>query len=219
MATLDIQHTETSAGSTAAQIPRNQIPRNMTRSIWIKPLVFLLALVPMSAMVWAVISGSAGANPIEYLEKETGEWSLRFLWLSLLMTPLTELFKIAWPVRIRRMVGLFAFFYVSVHLATYVVLDQSLDFQAIAMDILERPFVTVGFIAFLIMLPLAITSNRFMVRKLKQRWKSLHQWVYLASLAAILHYLWLAKGDRVEPVVYLVLLLLLLGFRVRKLFR
>lgn len=215
MATLELPRSQTQA-STPDGV---KFHFDMSRSIWFKPIVFLLALVPMAAMVWAVISGSAGANPIEFLEKETGEWSLRFLWLSLFMTPLTELFKIAWPVRIRRMIGLFAFFYVSVHLATYVVLDQTMDFRAIGADILERPFVTVGFIAFLILLPLAITSNRFMVRKLKQRWKSLHQWVYLASLAAILHYVWLAKGDRVEPVVYLVLLLFLLGYRMRKLLR
>jgi len=191
----------------------------ITTSFWFKPVVFILALVPMLVIVISVVNGSAGPNPIEYLQKETGRWSLRFLWLSLLMTPLTELFRIAWPVRIRRMVGLFAFFYVSLHMAVYGALDQALDFPAMAKDIVERPFITVGFVAFLILLPLAFTSNRFMVKKLRQGWKKLHRWVYVSSVAAILHFVWLAKGDRIEPLVYLALLIVLLGWRLRRLLR
>ncbi|MBX2825057.1 MAG: sulfoxide reductase heme-binding subunit YedZ [Gammaproteobacteria bacterium] len=191
--------------------------QSLARAVWFKPLVFVLALVPMALLVWSVVSGDAGPNPIEYLEKSTGEWSLRFLWLSLLLTPLSEWFKTAWPVRIRRMIGLYAFFYVGVHFCIYLVLDQSLDLGAIWLDLVERPYITAGFAALLILLPLAITSNRYMVRKLKQRWKSLHRWVYIAAIAAILHYIWLAKGDRIEPLVYLGLLIVLLGYRVQKL--
>jgi len=169
--------------------------------------------------VWSVFNGAAGPNPIEYLEKSTGEWSLRFLWFSLFLTPLADIFKALWPIRIRRMIGLFAFFYVVVHFLIYMVLDQSMDFQAILTDFVERPYISAGLVALLILLPLAVTSNRYMVSKLMQRWKTLHRWVYFAAIAAILHYGWLAKGDQIEPLVYLALLLVLLGYRVHKLLR
>jgi len=192
---------------------------SVARAIWFKPLVFALALVPMINLVWSIFNGAAGPNPIEYLEKSTGEWSLRFLWFSLFLTPLADIFKALWPIRIRRMIGLFAFFYVVVHFLIYMVLDQSMDFQAILTDFVERPYISAGLVALLILLPLAVTSNRYMVSKLMQRWKTLHRWVYFAAIAAILHYVWLAKGDQIEPLVYLALLLVLLGYRVQKLLR
>jgi len=192
---------------------------SVARAIWFKPLVFSLALVPMINLVWSVFNGAAGPNPIEYLEKSTGEWSLRFLWFSLFLTPLADIFKALWPIRIRRMIVLFAFFYVVVHFLIYMVLDQSMDFQAILTDFVERPYISAGLVALLILLPLAVTSNRYMVSKLMQRWKTLHRWVYFAAIAAILHYVWLAKGDQIEPLVYLALLLVLLGYRVHKLLR
>lgn len=187
------------------------------RGTWLKLLVFVLALVPLATLVWSVLTQNAGPNPIETIEKETGEWSLRFLLLSLAMTPLAELFKSIWPVRLRRMIGLFAFFYVLVHFLGYAVLDQYLNVSDILADVIEKPFITVGFIAFLLLLALAVTSNKFMVRKMKSRWKALHRWVYIAATAGVLHYIWLAKGERIEPVIYLAVLVALLAFRMRKL--
>lgn len=183
----------------------------------LKPVVFVVALMPLAYWIYAVLNGELGANPIEALEKESGEFALRLLLLSLLATPLTAVFKIAWPVRLRRMIGLFAFFYASVHLAIYVGLDQQLSLKYILEDLIEKPFITVGFAALLMMFPLAITSNRFSVRKLGKRWKALHNWVYYVAILALLHYVWLAKGERLEPVVYLVMLLVLLGYRLVRL--
>ncbi len=194
---------------------KRQVSRSQTR--WLKAAVFIVSLIPFAYLVFIVITGNAGANPIEYIEKNTGEWSLRFLLLSLAMTPFAEITKSLHPIKLRRMVGLFAFFYVFLHVLTYAVLDQSLNLNDIVADVLERPFITAGFVSTLILIPLALTSNRFMVAKLKSRWKALHRWVYIASIAAILHYIWLAKGERIEPIVYLVVLMLLLGYRVRKL--
>lgn len=187
------------------------------RGGWVKLVVFVLALLPFAALVWSVLTNNAGPNPIETIEQESGEWSLRFLLLSLAMTPLAELFKSIWPVRLRRMIGLFAFFYVLVHFLAYAVLDQYLNLSDILTDVLEKPFITVGFVGFLLLLALAVTSNKFMVRKMKSRWKALHRWVYIAATTGILHYIWLAKGERIEPVIYLMVLIVLLGYRVRKL--
>jgi len=184
---------------------------------WLKPTVFVLCLIPFAFLAWQVFSGKAGANPIEFIEQKTGEWSLRFLLLSLAMTPLAELIKSPQPVRLRRMIGLYTFFYVCLHVLIYMVLDQSLNLGDIVADVFERPFISAGFVGFLILIPLALTSNRFMLTKLKSHWKTLHRWVYVASVAAVLHYIWLAKGERAEPIVYLLLLMILLSFRVRKL--
>jgi len=180
---------------------------------WIKPAVFTASLIPLCAIIWSVVNGTAGPNPIEAIEKQTGEWSLRFVLLSLAMTPMAQLFKSIWPIKLRRMVGLFAFFYVVVHLLAYVVLDQSMNLTYIFEDILKRPFITAGFVAFLIMVPLTVTSNKYMMNKLGKRWKVLHRTAYLVGVAGVLHYVWLAKGDQLEPLVYLAVLLVLLGYR------
>lgn len=191
----------------------NQLP------IWLKPLVFLVSLIPIVALTVSVFTGNAGENPIETVEHETGEWALRFLCASLLATPLMRIFKKNWPIRLRRMIGLFAFFYAFCHLLAYVWLDLWFDWNDILADIVKRPFVTVGFLAFLIMLPLAVTSNRWAVKKLARRWASLHRWVYFAAVLAVIHYVWLAKGDRIEPLVYLGVVLALLAYRMVMLLR
>jgi len=193
--------------------------KRRTAARWLKPVVFVACMLPLCYLLWLVVSGGAGANPIEFIEQNSGEWSLRFLLLSLCMTPLAEISKSLQPIKVRRMIGLFAFFYVFLHVLAYAVLDQQLNMQDIVEDVFKRPFITAGFFAFLLLIPLAITSNRFMVTKLKSRWKPLHRVVYIASVAAILHYIWLAKGERIEPLVYLMVLLVLLGYRVRKLRR
>lgn len=198
--------TDTDGGRKVTK-PRGWIPR------LVKPAVFLLSLVPLVLLAVAVFTGNAGANPIETVERDTGEWTLRFLCLTLFATPLSRLFKSAWPVRLRRMIGLFAFFYAALHLLSYLWLDHWFAWSDILADILKRPYVTIGFLSFLILLPLAVTSNRWAVKKLARRWAALHRWVYLAAVLGVIHFVWLTKGDQLEPVIYLLIILGLLAYR------
>ena len=178
-----------------------------------KPLVFSAALAPFIYLVWTLLTGGLGPNPIDILTDNTGTLAIRMLLISLCVTPLRYLLKQTWPLRFRRMLGLFAFFYAFLHVSIYMVLDQQLDISLIWEDLAERPYILAGTVAFLLLLPLAITSTRKMVRRLGKRWTLLHRGVYLASTAAVIHYVWLAKGDLIEPFVYLGLLMLLLGYR------
>jgi len=178
-----------------------------------KPLVFSAALAPFIYLVWTLLTGGLGPNPIDILTDNTGTLAIRMLLISLCVTPLRYLLKQTWPLRFRRMLGLFAFFYAFLHVSIYMVLDQQLDISLIWEDLAERPYILAGTVAFLLLLPLAITSTRNMVRRLGKRWTLLHRGVYLASTAAVIHYVWLAKGDLIEPFVYLGLLMLLLGYR------
>lgn len=185
----------------------------------VKPIVFVLALTPFIYLVQALLSGSLGPNPIDALTDITGTLAIRMLLISLSLTPLRWLLKATWPVRLRRMLGLFAFFYATLHVSIYLGLDQQLDLAAIWDDLAERPYILAGTVAFLILIPLAVTSTRAMVRRLGRRWSSLHRGVYLAGTAAVVHYVWLAKGDLVEPLVYLAVLLILFAYRFVKLLR
>jgi sulfoxide reductase heme-binding subunit YedZ len=180
-----------------------------------KPVVFMLCLLPFLALVRGVWIGDLGANPVERVTDVTGEWGLRLLLLTLAVTPLRRLTGWSWPQRFRRMLGLFAFFYASLHLLTWAWLDQELSLTRIVEDIALRPYVTLGFLAWLLMVPLALTSTRGMMRRLGRRWQSLHRLVYAVGLLAVLHYLWLVKADLVEPLVYLGLLAGLLALRLR----
>jgi len=184
---------------------------------WLKPLVFLLSLLPFLLLVTALLTNQLGPNPIEELTGETGEWALRFIVLGLMLSPLRWWLKQSWPVQLRRMIGLFAFFYASVHLSIYLFLDQMLDVSAIISDLLDRPYITAGTVAFFILLPLAVTSNKRMVKKLGTKWQSLHRWVYLGACAAVVHYVWLAKGDRLEPFAYLTIVMGLFVLRLKRL--
>lgn len=177
---------------------------------FIKPALFSLMLTPFLWLVFLLLTGRGGANPVELLQQETGTWSLRFLWLTLAMTPLTRWFRTPLPVRLRRMTGLYCLFYTVLHIFAWLVLDHQLSVPAITEDLLDRPFVAVGMIGFVILLMLGVTSPRRLKRRLGVRWSRLHRWVYAAALAAILHYIWLAKGERPEPLIYLGLLLVLL---------
>lgn len=186
---------------------------------WTKPPVFLLALTPFLVLVagafgWAGVS--LGANPIEKILDEAGLWSLRFLLLTLAITPLRMLTGWTWLLGYRRMLGLFAFFYVVLHLTTYVILDRDLDVALIVEDVVERPFITIGFTAFLLLLPLAITSTRGWMRRLGKRWQALHRLVYAAAILGVWHYYWQVKLDTLESTVYAVILAALLGLRVRE---
>lgn len=191
----------------------------LKRGWWIKPLVFLVCLLPLASMVYGVVSNTLGANPVETLSRESGEWTLRLLLLGLLASPLQSRLKWLWPVRVRRMLGLFAFFYACLHLLVFIGLDQQFFWSEILREIVGKPYLLAGLASVLILIPLAVTSNNAMMRRLGKRWKSLHRWVYFAALAACLHFVWLAKGDKPEPVIYLAILLVLLGWRLLKLIR
>ncbi|MEE9319880.1 MAG: protein-methionine-sulfoxide reductase heme-binding subunit MsrQ [Granulosicoccus sp.] len=182
-----------------------------------KLLVFVVSLLPFFYLVQALLTNNLGANPIEALTDYTGTITIRFLLVSLSLTPLRWLLKKTWPLRLRRMLGLYTFFYASVHFLIYALLDQQLDLAAIGADIAERPYVLAGTTALLLLLPLAFTSTRGWVRRLGKRWQLLHRGVYLAATAAVVHYVWLAKGDLIEPFVYLAVLFVLLAWRLLQL--
>jgi sulfoxide reductase heme-binding subunit YedZ len=178
-----------------------------------KPLVFLLCLTPLAWLVLRGFTGALGPNPVEAVTHFTGDWTLRLLLVTLAVTPLRRITGAGSLLRFRRMLGLFAFFYASLHLLTYLWLDQFFDFSAIVEDVLKRPYITVGFAAFLLMVPLAATSTRGMVRRLGRRWKTLHRAVYVIALLGVLHFLWLVKADITEPMIYGLILAILLAFR------
>jgi sulfoxide reductase heme-binding subunit YedZ len=179
----------------------------------IKPVLFAVCLVPFIALVTGALNDSLGANPVETMTHETGEWTLRFLLLTLLITPLRRLSGHNWLIRLRRMFGLFAFFYACLHFLTYIWFDHYFDWMEIIKDIPKRPFITVGFIAFVLLVPLALTSTNAMMRRLKKNWTRLHKLVYVIAVLGVLHFLWLVKADILEPMVYAMILLVLLGYR------
>ena len=180
----------------------------------IKPWVFAACLVPLGLLVWAAFTGGLTANPIEDITHRTGDWTLRFLLAALAVTPLRKLLGWSSLASFRRMVGLFAFFYAVLHLSTYLVLDFFFAFDLIFDDIVERRYVTAGFTGFVLLVPLALTSTKGMIRRLGgQRWRRLHRLVYLAAVAGVVHYLWLVKLDIGPPLVYAAVLAVLLGIR------
>jgi sulfoxide reductase heme-binding subunit YedZ len=180
---------------------------------WLKPLVFVICSIPAAQLAYQGYIGDLGVNPIEFITRFTGSWALIFLLASLSVTPLRRLTGKNELIRLRRTLGLFAFFYASLHFATYLALDLFFDFRAIGKDILKRPYITVGFIAFVVMVPLAITSTAAMIRRLGKRWQKLHRLVYLAAAAGVIHFYWLVKADIRRPAQYGAVLALLLGFR------
>jgi sulfoxide reductase heme-binding subunit YedZ len=180
---------------------------------YIKPSLFLLCLEPLLQLVWQGIYGSLGTNPVETITHATGDWTLRFLLITLSITPLRRLTGNNWLIRLRRMLGLFAFFYACLHFMTYIWFDQYFDWMAIAQDIPKRPFITVGFAAFVLLLPLALTSTNAMMRRLKKNWQRLHKLIYVIALLGVLHFLWLVKADILEPLIYGAVLVVLLGYR------
>lgn len=181
---------------------------------WIKGLVFIAALIPLGKLAWLGLHDGLGANPIEKITRTTGYWTLTMLILTLTATPLRTVTRWNWPIRWRRMLGLFAFFYACLHFLTYLVLDQFFDWPAIIKDIAKRPYITLGFPAFVMLIPLAVTSTNKMVQRLgARRWKKLHRMIYLISIAGVVHFWWLVKKDIAEPVEFALVLAVLLGFR------
>lgn len=175
--------------------------------------VFSLALVPFSLLLYRAWMGDLGANPIETITDITGIWTLRFLVITLAITPLRKLTGQVLLIRFRRMLGLFTFFYASLHFLTYIWLDQYFDWPFIVEDIAEHPYIIVGFSTFIILLSLAITSPKFMLRKLGKNWKKLHRLVYPAAFLASFHYIWLVKSDIREPLLYFGIFTLLMLLR------
>jgi sulfoxide reductase heme-binding subunit YedZ len=197
----------------------------------LKPAVFLASLGPVTWLVWAALTNNLSANPLSDLTNETGVWTLRFICITLALTPLRRLTKWNGFIRFRRMAGLFAFFYGTLHFLTYVIADRfaGLDFpdgivalstvsnlaKSVVADIAKRPFITVGFTAWMTMLPLALTSTAGMIRRLGgKRWNQLHRLVYATGIAGSVHYWWLVKADISRPRIYATIVALLLGFRV-----
>ncbi|MBI1875856.1 MAG: sulfoxide reductase heme-binding subunit YedZ [Acidobacteria bacterium] len=180
----------------------------------LKPLIFLAALVPAALLVRGAIQNDLGANPIEEITHQTGLWTLRFLMITLAVTPVRRITGWHAVIRLRRMLGLFGFFYACLHFLTYLVLDQFFAFDAIIADIAKRPFITMGFAGFVLLIPLAATSTAGMMRRLGRRWQRLHRVIYVAAFCGVLHYLWLVKADLRDPRVYSITLALLLGVRV-----
>ncbi len=178
-----------------------------------KSLIFSLGLLPAALLAWQFYRDELGANPIEAITHGSGEWTLRWLLVTLAMTPLKRWSGWSWPVRVRRMLGLFAFFYACLHLMTYLWLDQFFDWPEIWLDILDRPFITVGMLAFVLLLPLALTSNRYSIKKLGRNWKRLHRLAYVIPLLGVLHFVWLVKADLREPAIYALVLAALLAVR------
>lgn len=185
----------------------------------VKIPVFAVCLLPFGWLLADTFLQRLGANPIETLHFRTGDWTLRFLCLTLALHPLKTLSGQAWPLRFRRMIGLFTFFYATLHMLVYVALDQSFSWAQIRDEIPETPYVVVGLSAWVLLLPLALTSTKNMQRRLGRNWKKLHRLIYVSAVLALWHYFWLVKEDYGEPLFYSVLVLLLLGFRLAQAFR
>lgn len=190
-----------------------KIPEKFLRSL--KALTFLVCLGPLMVLTWKATHDLLGANPVDVITRSTGRWTLTFLLITLAVTPLRRLAGMPWLIRFRRMLGLYAFFYGTLHLMTYVWLDKFFDVHAMLHDIAKRRFITAGMTAWALMLPLALTSTAFSIRRLGgKRWQKLHRLIYFSAAAGVIHFIWLVKADLKRPLTYGAILALLLGYRV-----
>jgi sulfoxide reductase heme-binding subunit YedZ len=180
---------------------------------YLKPFVFLACLIPLGRLGWKALSAGLGANPIQVITWSTGTWTLIWLMVTLAITPVRKLTRQYWLIQFRRMFGLFAFFYACLHFTTYIWLDQFFDLHSIAKDVVKRPFITVGFAAFLLLIPLALTSTQASVRRLGKRWQRIHRLVYVIAVLGVVHFLWLVKKDIRKPVIFASILSVLFGYR------
>ena len=197
-------------GTTRTAAARERLIRRIA-----KPFVFAVCLAPLAWLVWRAATGGLGANPIEASNRFLGDWALRFLMITLAITPARVVFGAPPLIRFRRMLGLFAFAYVCLHLTSYVVLDQFFNWGEIWKDIVKRNFITVGMTGFVLLIPLAATSTNAMVRRLGgRRWRNLHRLVYVVAVAAVVHFYMMVKADVREPLVYAAIVAVLLGFRI-----
>ncbi len=184
------------------------------KSAYSKPVVHLLCLAPLCLLLVAAFNDALGANPVEKLTHETGEWTLRLLLATLSLSPLRQWTGQAAWIRLRRILGLYSYFYCCCHFSIWFIADHSLDPGSMIEDIVKRPYITLGFSAFLLLLPLAVTSNQAMIRRLGKKWKSLHQLVYLVLVLGVLHFIWQVKADYLEAGIYAIISMILLVHRV-----
>jgi methionine sulfoxide reductase heme-binding subunit len=188
--------------------------RKFLATKWAKIIVFSLSSIPLLVVIWRGFHNNLTANPVEFLQHQTGDWTLRFLIFTLCVTPFRKILNLPELIRLRRMLGLFAFFYASLHFLTYLGPDQSFNFAGMLKDVAKRPFITVGFTAFVLLIPLAITSTAAWVRRLGgKRWLALHRSIYLCAILGVIHYYWLVKSDVREPLFYGFLVAILLLWR------
>lgn len=186
-------------------------------SRWTKVFLFLVCLIPAAYLGWRAYQQDLGANPVEYITHFTGDWTVRFIAITLAVTPLRGLFNQPQLIRFRRMLGLFAFFYGTLHFTTWICLDKWFDWNEMLKDVAKRPFITVGFAGFILMAPLAITSTAGWVRRLGYaRWQRLHRLIYITAVAAVVHYYWLVKSDVRLPLMYGAIFAILFAYRVAK---
>jgi len=182
---------------------------------WIKVGIFIACLIPLGRLGWGAYAQNLGANPIEKITHTTGDWTLSLLLVTLSVTPLRKLLGVPALIKFRRMLGLFAFFYACLHFTTYIWLDKFFNFHEMLVDVAKRKFITVGFTAFVLLIPLALTSTKGWIRRLGgKRWQALHRLIYVSAIAGVIHYLWLVKADIRKPLEYGAVLALLLGYRV-----
>jgi methionine sulfoxide reductase heme-binding subunit len=183
-------------------------------SKWTKVFVFLLCLLPLAHLLWRAFHNDLTANPIEFITHTTGDWILRFLLITLAITPLRKILHLPQLIRFRRMFGLFAFFYAFLHFGTWIGLDKFFNWTEMLKDVEKRRFITVGFAGFVLLIPLALTSTAGWIRRLGgRRWQMLHRAIYLAAICGVIHYYWLVKSDVRKPLLYAFLLALLLAWR------
>ena len=187
--------------------------------VLIKMSVFFLCLSPFLLLLNDTVQDQLGANPIEALHFRLGDWALRFLCIGLALSPLKKGLKQSWPIRFRRMMGLFAFFYASLHFAVYIILDLSLSWETFIDEVPQSPYILVGLFSYLLLIPLAVTSTKAMQKRLGKHWVQLHKLVYIAAISAVIHYLWLVKSDLSEPIFYASIVSILLFSRVFGLLR
>lgn len=205
---------ESAAAAGGARQARARTTRSTTVIAWVKGVLFVISLFPLARLIIGGMLGKLGVNPVELITRSTGTWTLVFLLVTLSVTPLRLVSGWQWLAQLRRMLGLYAFFYGFIHLITFVWLDHFFDLAAIAKDIVKRPFVTMGFAAFAVMIPLAVTSTRAMTRRLGgRRWTALHRLTYVTAICGVLHYWWLVKRDITQPLIYALVLTLLLAYR------
>ena len=180
-----------------------------------KTLVFFLSLWPLYVISYQIIFNQLGPEPVDRIINHFGEWTLIFILLTLSMTPLKKITKSVEWIKFRRMLGLFTFFYASIHMLSYVGLDYRFDFEPLISDVLKKKFIFIGFSAWLLLIPLAITSSERMVRLLKQNWKKIHRLIYIIGIFGVLHYIWLSKTIFFKPLIFLIILVILLLFRIK----
>jgi sulfoxide reductase heme-binding subunit YedZ len=184
-------------------------------SKWLKVVLFLVCLIPAGLLIRDVFTGGLGSNPTQFLEHATGDWTLRFLAITLCISPLRKILGLPQLIRFRRMLGLFAFFYGCCHFCIYIGLDQVLDFHGVWADVMKRRYITVGFTGFVLMIPLAITSTAGWIRRMGgKRWQMLHRAIYVSAVAGVIHYYWQVKSDVHLPLEYAGVIAVLLGWRI-----